>query len=385
MCIVAAVPVTLTSFMAPHIRALASSWRISVVTSGGGSSWTDSREALAALGGSGVALERVAITRRISPLADLKALVALWRLFRRGRFDLVQSITPKAGLLTMLAAWAARVPVRVHWFVGQVWATKRGPVRWLLKSMDLVIAACATDMLADSASQRAFLVAEGVADEAHVKVLGNGSVCGVDTRRFRPDAEARRTIRHRHGIADDAVVALYLGRLNRDKGLVDLADAARVALQRCPTMHLLIVGPDEGGMRQQIQETLAKTPAQLTFVDYTTSPEAYMAAADIFVLPSYREGFGATVIEAAACGVPSIGTSIYGLTDAIVNGETGTLVAVRDSAALANALIELSGDRQRRMAMGAAARARVERCFTERQMTDALGAYYEALFRRGKA
>src|SRR5688572_17384448 len=177
ICLVSTVPVALTSFMAPHIRELAATCRITLVTTPDPESWTGGGEAMADLRrGSGVTFVPLAIPRRIAIAGDIKALVGLWRLFRRERFDLVQSITPKAGLLAMVAAWAAGVPVRVHWFVGQVWATKRGVARWILKTLDRVTAGCSTHLLADSASQRAFLVAEGVAPEGQITVLGHGSV-----------------------------------------------------------------------------------------------------------------------------------------------------------------------------------------------------------------
>ena len=331
--------------------------------------------------GSGVTFVPLAIPRRIAIAGDIRALVGLWRLFRRERFDLVQSITPKAGLLAMVAAWAAGAPVRVHWFVGQVWATKRGVARWILKTLDRVTAGCSTHLLADSVSQRAFLVAERVAPEGQITVLGHGSVCGVDIERFHPDATARTRIRAQYGIPADAVVSLYLGRLNREKGLPELAEAAARAGRRCARLHLLIVGPDEGEMRESLEHTLAEMASRVTFVGFTPHPEAFMAAADIFLLPSHREGFGATVIEAAACGTPTIGTRIYGLTDAVADGETGMLVSVRDSTALADAIIRLVEDDRLRVAMGDAARRRVERCFTQAHLTTAAAAYYDRLLR----
>lgn len=378
ICLVSTVPVSLTTFLAPHVRELASTYRITIVTTRGDTSWTSGGDGLADLQReAGLRIEPLTIARRISPVADLRALVQLWTLFRRERFNLVQSITPKAGLLAMIAARMARIPRRVHWYVGQVWATRRGAGRWLLKTADTVTAACSTHLLADSASQRAFLVAQGVVRDGQVTVLADGSVCGVDMARFRPDAERRARIRGRLRIGDDAVIALYLGRLNRDKGLPELARAAAIAAARCGRLHLLIVGPDEEHLRPALERTLAAVADRVTFVDFTSEPEAFMAASDIFVLPSHREGFGATVIEAAACGIPSIGTRIYGLTDAVVDGESGLLVPVCDSEALAAAMIRLTQDGRMRAAMGTAARRRVQDQFTQERLTNALRAFYD--------
>lgn len=379
VCLVSTVPLTLTVFMSPHIRMLSETCRVTLVSSPVGASWTDGGQALEAFARQGIAFRGIPLARDVAPVDDLKALFALWRLFRAERFDVVQSITPKAGLLSMVAALAARVPVRVHWFVGQVWATKRGFSRWLFKTLDRCIAACATHLLADSASQRSFLAAEAVVRDGQVTVLADGSVCGVDTERFRPDADARSAVRRDHGIPDDAVVALYLGRLRVEKGIPEIAYAAAQAFRTCPTMHLLVVGPDEEGLRDAVRHACREWPSRMTFVEFTSQPEAFMAASDIFLLPSHREGFGATVIEAAACGVPTIGTAIYGLTDAIADGESGLLVPVRDAAALTAALVTLSTDHQLRRTLGVQARRRVERCFAETRLVAALRAYYERL------
>lgn len=372
LCLVAAVPMSLTAFMAPHIRALGPTADITLVASG-------APDPAAGLIAPGVRFHAQHISRRVSIVADLKSLVALWRFFRRERFDVVQSITPKAGLLSMLAGRLAGVPVRVHWFTGQVWATRRGPGRAVLKTVDRVLAGCATHLLADSSSQRAFLEREGVVRPGEVIVLGNGSVCGVDTTRFKPDPSARRDVRAETGIPDDAVVALYLGRLNPEKGLPELAAAFASTARHCPRLHLLIVGPDEGRLSASLLQTAGEAAGRLHFVGHTSRPEAFMAAADFVVLPSHREGFGSSVIEAAACEVPAIVTNVYGLTDAVVDGESGLLVPVRDVDTLSAAVRRLATEHETRAAMGRAARLRVERLFTQGRLTDALVGFYADL------
>lgn len=369
---VATVPVAFTAFMAPHIRRLGETQPVLLITSGG-------PEGVASLTGGNITFQSVPIARDISLLSDAKALFQLWRLLRRGRFDVVQSLTPKAGLLAMVAARAAGVPNRIHWFVGQVWATRRGVSRWLLKTADRITARSATRLLADSPSQRDFLAAQAVTRPGSVTVLGDGSVCGVDTARFRPDPDARDRIRTQLGIASDATVLLYLGRLNTDKGSPEMTEAYRRAAALVPALHLLAVGTDEENFRPWMRETLGELSSRLRFVDYTYQPEHFMAASDIFILPSHREGFGATVIEAAACAVPAVGTRIYGLIDAIAEGESGLLVPVRDVDALTDAVLRLARDEAERRAMGARARARVERLFSQARMVEALSAFYQDL------
>jgi glycosyltransferase involved in cell wall biosynthesis len=321
----------------------------------------------------------IPIARPIAPWADLVALLALFRLFRKRRFDLVHSITPKAGLLAMLAGWLAGVPLRLHIFTGQVWVTRAGLMRTLLKSADQLIARLATHALADSPSQREFLIAQGIVAARKSAVLAQGSSCGVDTARFRPDAAARERVRRDLGIPPDAVVFLYLGRINRDKGLLDLAHAFAEVGTGYPGVHLLLVGPDEGNLRAALAAAAASCSTGLHSVDFTDRPQEYFAAADVCCLPSYREGFPTTMLEAAAAGLPAIGSRIYGITDAIVEGETGLLFEAGDVQQLALSMRTLAGDASLRQRMGGKARERAVRDFSSAVVTAALLEYYEKL------
>jgi glycosyltransferase involved in cell wall biosynthesis len=372
ICIVVAAPLTLKVFMLGHLEALSKIAEVSVVADfapeDGSFPWPE-----------GIIRVAIPISRPIAPCADLTALLALFRLFRQKRYDLVHSITPKAGLLAMLAAWLAGVPLRLHSFTGQVWVARAGFMRTLLKGADQLIARLATHVLADSPSQREFLIAQGIVVASKSAVLAKGSICGVDTARFRSDAAARERVRRSHGIPPGAVVFLYLGRINRDKGLLDLAHAFAEAGARHPDVHLLLVGPDEGDLRAALASAAAASAARLHRVGLTDSPQEYFAAADVFCLPSYREGFGTTVIEAAATGVPAIGSRIYGITDAIVEGETGLLFEAGNVRQLAQGMGTLAGDASLRRRMGETARARAARDFSAAVVTAALLDYYERL------
>jgi glycosyltransferase involved in cell wall biosynthesis len=376
ICIVVAAPLTLKAFMLGHLEALA---RIAEVTAVAGFAPEDEsfpwpKE-----------ITRVAIpiARPIAPWADLLALLALLRLFRKQRFDLVHSITPKAGLLAMLAGALAGVRLRLHSFTGQVWVTRTGPMRNVLKSADRLIALLATQVLTDSASQREFLIAQGIVAASKSAVLARGSICGVDTARFRPDTAARERVRHRHGIPSGAVVFLYLGRINRDKGVLDLAQAFGETGASYPYAHLLLVGPDEENLGATITRTAAACAGRLHRAGLTDRPQDYFAAADVFCLPSYREGFGTTIIEAAAAGVPAIGSRIYGITDAIVEGETGLLFEAGNLQQLVQSMRTLTGDASLRRRMGENARERAARDFSSAVVTAALLEYYEKLLAQG--
>lgn len=330
------------------------------------------------LGNTRLELIAAPIERKISPLNDLRALFHLFRLFKSNRFDAVHSVTPKAGFLAMLAGFLARVPVRIHTYTGQVWVTRRGIAREFLKLMDRLIGLFATHVLIDSPSQREFLLAQGVVSSGKSSVLGKGSISGVDTARFKPDPQLRAELRRQLGYGDGDIVFLYLGRVNRDKGMPDLA-AAFVRVTAAPnsgSARLLVVGPDEDDTRALMLAVLGKAGAQARFVDFADRPQDYMAAADVFCLPSYREGFGSVVIEAAACGVPAVASRIYGLTDAVADGVTGILHAPGDIDALATAMKQLAVDPKLRRKLGEAARQRALVDFPMTALTSALLGFY---------
>lgn len=306
-----------------------------------------------------VEFHAVVISRSISLWQDLSALWHLFILFRRGQFEIVHSVSPKAGLLAMLAGWLSRVPHRVHTFTGQVWVTRTGWRRRLLKSADQLLARLATRLLVDSPSQKNFLIAEGVVDQARAVVIGIGGICGVNANRFKPDLTARRAIRIALGIPVDATILLFLGRQNRDKGILDLARAFVEIGQCFPLVYLLLVGPDEEGLAGEVERLCESILDRIRRVDFTNEPERYMAAADIFCLPSYREGFGMVVIEAAAAGLPAVASRIYGLTDAVVEGETGLLHPPGDVSAIVNAVTNLLENPALRLRLGEQARVRV--------------------------
>lgn len=372
ICMVVTTEATVRAFLAPHLRALQSEYALTVVTN------TTNPGLLADIGVQGT-LVVMPFERPIAPWRDLTALWHLYRVLGAGRFRLVQSMTPKAGMLAMLAARAAGVPVRIHTFTGQVWATRSGPVRVLLKSIDRLIARLATATLADSASQREFLISETVVAPSKISVLANGSVSGVDTTRFKPDDEVRRKVREQLNVPLTDVMLLFVGRLTPDKGVLDLATAFATIAEERPDVRLVVAGPDESSLRARIASTCARHSTRLHLLDFTERPEDIMAAADVLCLPSYREGFGSVVIEAAACGVPAVASRIYGLVDAVDDGGTGLLHQPRDVAGLTDALRRITADSALRRTLGDAARSRAASGFAEQGLTSALSSFYARL------
>ena len=375
VAIIVSSPVTVKAFLIDQIEALSRIYEVSLVLC------PEKDDPLPVLNAS-VDVVTAPIVRHVSVLRDLQAIISLVALFSRKRFDAIHSITPKAGLLVALAGTIARVPVRIHTFTGQVWVTRSGLARRVLKILDKAIARLTTHVLVDSPSQRDFLMREGILSEQKSRVLAHGSICGVDTCRFRPDSESRKRIRQRLGIPDDAVVFLYVGRLKTDKGLLDLAEAfSRVAGDHSDAW-LLIVGPDEENLRPRIESLCTAVRSRVRFVGLTNVPQEYMAAADVFCLPSYREGFGSVIIEAASAGLPSVASDIYGITDAIQSGTTGLLHPAGDVNSLQLTMTRLLDDQCLRERMGEEARVRAHRLFAKGLVTSALLGFYRAVLSR---
>lgn len=367
LCFVATIPDVVHSFLKGHIRVAAEKWSVKIIAN------SDRAGLLSGLDAEFISL---AIERKVSPWRDLRTLVRLVILFRRERFSLVHSIMPKTGLLAMLAAWLTGVPIRVHTFTGQVWATKRGWKRGALKMFDRLTTLLATHILVDSPSQRDFLIAEGVLPQSKGMVIGAGSICGVDVYRFHPDARVRTAVRAELGIGLGQTVILFLGRLNYDKGILDLAAVfANIASHRSDVV-LMLVGAEEDVSFARVQEVCGVRRDLLRRVNFTPEPERYMAAADIFCLPSYREGFGQVIIEAGASGVPAVASQIYGVTDAVEHGVTGLLFSVGDKTALKQALLALIADVRVRQQMGEAARVRALELFSGQRVIGELHELY---------
>jgi glycosyltransferase involved in cell wall biosynthesis len=310
-----------------------------------------------------ISVENIEIPRSISPLKDAIALFQLFLCFRRNHFDIVHSTTPKAGLLCAVAGVLARVPVRLHTFTGQPWVSLTGPHRLLARWADWVIGRLATNCYTDSESQREFLIAEGVVPAAKIGVLGRGSLAGVNLQRFNSArwAESEKmALRRELGLSESGYVILFVGRVTRDKGVGELISAFDAVIQKGFDADLLLVGPldsERGGM-VELTDAVMGGLQRVHRVGYSDCPERYMAIADFLCLPSYREGFGTVVIEAAAMGLPTLGTRIYGLSDAVEDGVTGMLVPPRDSEALANAMLALLEEPDHLASMGQVARAR---------------------------
>jgi len=366
---VATTPFAVNAFLVNHIVALSKHYKIIVITNILAYEITPEILNIAEI-------RHVNFSRNISLLKDIKALLKLIVLFFQVRPSVIHSITPKAGLLAMAAGFISRSPKRWHTFTGQVWVTREGLIRNILKVLDKLIVSMATRVFADSLSQCLLLENEGVVHLDQISVLGPGSISGVDLNRFHPDAAHYEHLRHQLGIHINVIVFLFVGRLARDKGVLDLIQAFLKLSSEVHDIELWVVGPDEERLQKELRKLTENRNVSIKWFGKTSNPEYFMSAADILLLPSYREGFGSVIIEAAACGIPSVAYSIDGVVDAIVNEVTGLLVEVANYEAFCLAMKRLSIDKGLRKNLGHAAKERVINNYCGERVTMSWVDYY---------
>ena len=327
----------------------------------------------------GVKTLEVPMERRMSPWKDLKSLLQLIKVFKKERPDMVHSMTPKAGLLCMLAAWITRVPKRVHTFTGLVWPTATGLSRKILMFTDWMTCACATHIIPEG---------QGVMNDLQqhitkkpMKVLGYGNVRGVDMIRFsrRPEVLSKAKAFLKEG----AFTYIFVGRLVKDKGINELVESFEQLQKKYSNVRLLLVGRYESNLDPLKQETLDKInslPA-IEAVDpqYGDDLLAYYAASDCFVFPSYREGFPNTVLEAGAMGLPSIVTDINGSREIIEHGKNGVVIPSKDVNALYQVMEQMLLDKQNTLSMAENARAIIAERFEQSFVQKCLYDFYDKL------
>jgi glycosyltransferase involved in cell wall biosynthesis len=369
--LVATTPFAVNAFLAKHIDVLSENYSVILCTN------VDTYE-LAPDVIKRAEVLHIPFARKIALGTDLKSLLKLTALVCKIRPAVIHSITPKAGLLAMLAGLIARVPNRWHTFTGQVWATKQGFARNSLKAFDRLIVLLASKVFADSLSQCRLLRDERIVLDGQIGMLGSGSIAGVDLNRFWPDALSRDRLRQQMAINANVCVFLFVGRLAKDKGVFDLVKAYLDLATTVRGIELWVVGPDEEGMLQTLQKLAKGCGAPIKWLGATPTPEQFMVAADILLLPSYREGFGSVIIEGAACGIPAIAYSIDGVIDAISDGSSGLLVEVGRPEAFATAMKRLALDKELCMRLGKQARERAVREFSSERVTNAWLEFYRS-------
>ena len=280
--------------------------------------------------------------------------------FFKNRPHLTISLSPKAGFITALSSFLARISYRIHWFTGQVWVTKKGFVRTFYKILDKIIFNLSHHVLVDSYSQKKFLITNNILSKTKSSVLFHGSVGGVNVNKFKYKKTYRNLLRRKLKISKNDFVFLYLGRINKDKGVIDLIESFK-GFQKFNKVFLILVGPME---TDYIKKYINKNK-KISYVGKTLFPEKWFSMADILCLPSYREGFGSVIIEAGSCHLPSLGSNIYGINDAIIENQTGFLHKVGNISDIQKKMLFIINNKKLLKKYGINARKRVKKNFEE--------------------
>jgi len=367
------VPISLDTFCRGLLKMLSEKYEVVALSSPGVEMQTIAER-------EGVRTIEVPMERHISLMKDVRALWQLILVFRRERPTMVHSMTPKAGLLCMVAAWLTRVPVRVHTFTGLVFPTAKGLQRKLLMWTDRITCRCATYVIPEGEGVKNDLLNYGITQKP-LRVLGFGNIRGVDMHYYNRRSEVMEkatTLRD-----DSCITFLFVGRIVRDKGIDELCEAFDRLSKEYPQTRLLLVGwreDDLDPVSDKTQDLIDSNPS-INYVGEIWGDDllAYYAAADCFVLPSYREGFPNTVLEAGAMGLPSIVTDINGSREIIVENENGMIVPPRDADALFVAMRRMLNDDRRRSYMASNARNMIGCRFEQGFVRQCLLDFYDTI------
>jgi glycosyltransferase involved in cell wall biosynthesis len=331
----------------------------------------------------GAHIAAIPMEREIAPFADIVSLCRLIMLFFRQRTNLVVAGTPKAGLLGALAARIAGVPRVVYMIHGLRLETTTGWKRRILWVSEWIACHAAHHVRCVSPSLQKRLVSLGLAPAERCGVLGSGTANGIDTEHFQRDTatpSAAQKLRRHLGIPENALVVGFAGRLTRDKGIADLYQSFSRARSQYPDARLLLVGDFEDGdpVSPSVRAQIDADPAVIV-TGFVPDVAPYYWAMDLFVLPSYREGFGIVALEAQAASLPVICSDATGAIDAIVDGITGITVPLGNITALTAAISKMLESQELRQRMGEAGRAWVEKTFKRENLWEELLADYTAL------
>ena len=326
----------------------------------------------------GVRVIAVPMERRISVWKDLVSLWRLWRVFMKEKPDMVHSVTPKAGLLSMLAAKLAGVPVRMHTFTGLVFPTAKGLKQKILIWTDRLTCACATYVNPEGKGVKRDLEAYKITRKP-LHVIANGNVNGIDIDYFKPTEELRQEARSM--MKGCVFTFVFIGRVVRDKGINELVKAFEKLYRENPAVRLVVVGPFEEKLDPVLPEVkeMMQNCSGIEMVGYQKDVRPFLLASDVLVLPSYREGFPNVVMQAGAMGLPCIVTDINGCNEIIVPNENGMIIPPKNEEALYGAMKYAVEHSREMKKMGERARPLIVNRFEQHIVWEALLVEYKKL------
>jgi glycosyltransferase involved in cell wall biosynthesis len=328
----------------------------------------------------------VPMSRKISILKDILSLFQLIKIIKIEKPVIVHSITPKAGLLTMLAAKIAGVPIRIHTFTGLIFPSRTGVRRFFLLNLDRLICLCATNVYPEGEGVKKDLINNHVTNKK-LKVIANGNINGINTDYFRDDylpnkKEVICKIRKSYGIDENDIVFVFVGRINKEKGIRELIEAFN-GLQKLghKNTKLLLVGLIDDQRSSRSIDLLIKSNENILFLGRFDDVRPYYLIGDIYVHPSYREGFPNSVLEAGAMGLPSIVTDINGSNEIIRQNFNGLIVPVKSTGKLMEAMMILISNTHLRQSMSFNSRQNVEELYNNNIVWKGLLNEYNELLR----
>ena len=325
----------------------------------------------------GIRTIAVPMERKISPFKDLVSLFRLIRLFHREKPWMVHSLTPKAGLLAMTAAWICRVPVRIHMFTGLVFPTTTGLKQKILMATDSITCACATNVLPEGKGVKKDLEQFHITSKP-LQIIGNGNINGIDLEFFdRTPVVCEQAEKYRK---EEVVTFCFVGRIVRDKGMNELVAAFQRLHQTYPNTRLVLVGPFEEKLDPVLPETrqVIEQHSAIEWMGWQNDIRPFLAASEVFVFPSYREGFPNVVLQAGAMGLPSIVTDINGSSEIITEGVNGFIIPSQDEEALYKAMEKLLDTEERRK-LAQQARPQIANRYERKALWKELLKFYRSL------
>ncbi len=338
----------------------------------------------------GIRVEAVEMTRKVTPFRDLKSLWNLYRFLKIEKPEIVHTHTPKAGLLGMIAAKWAGVPIRMHTVAGLPLMEATGLKRKLLNFVEKLTYRSATHIYPNSKGLYEFILNENFTSKSKLKIIGQGSSNGIDTEYFSPKQISEYQIaelKSELGIQKEDFVFVFVGRLVKDKGINELVQAfsnlklLSAVEDQTSNLKLILVGPLESELDPLLPETLQEiqTNPDIISVGFQQDVRPYFAVSDCLVFPSYREGFPNVVMQAGAMGLPSIVTDINGCNEIILENENGMIIPVKDENAIQEAMAKLKSNKDLYANLKINSRPSITSRFEQKRIWDELKLEYQKL------
>lgn len=366
---VSTVPLSLASLLKGQIKMLSEEYEVIAVSSPGVQlKEVAEREKVRTIA--------VPMERKISVFKDLLSLIRLIKVFLKEKPNIVHSITPKAGLLTMVAGFVTRVPVRIHTFTGLIFPTSTGLKQRLLIAMDRLTCFCATKIIPEGNGVKQDLINYRITNKP-LKIIANGNVNGIDLAYFDRTSTVRKE--YLNWLDQSTFTFCFVGRLVRDKGINELIEAFVKLYDQYANVRLLLVGSFESELDPLFPETerLIRTHKAIHFVGFQQDIRPFLAASDALVFPSYREGFPNVVLQAGAMGLPSIVTDINGCNEIIHHGKNGVIIPPRNETALYEAMKDFLLNRENTQRMVDNSRQMIAERFDQKQVWSELKKMYK--------